>query len=287
MTARFLLFCRIVILAAPMLAQVSLPGMSVAPQASSLSLEEVVELSKSGFSEELIITRIKKHGKGFDLSTEELLELRKIGISDNIIKFLLDPSQPYVPSSQERSEPKSGRGAAPADPAREYPKDPNAARVPPKPGLYWFPKPNSGEPIAIDLKLLLGVREGPGLGRVLLKKGKTIAYLVGLTSKTRIANEDPVFYLRLPERKIEEVVLVALEAKNKRRELDMGSSKKQELNAESIRQFDSLPVGPDLFKITVSKLPKGEYLFFLIGSAEPEKGTLGKGYDFGIDESQR
>jgi hypothetical protein len=96
-----------------------------------------------------------------------------------------------------------------------------------------------------------------------------------------------VFYLRLPERKIEEVVLVALEAKNKRRELDMGSSKKQELNAESIRQFDSLPVGPDLFKITVSKLPKGEYLFFLIGSAEPEKGTLGKGYDFGIDESQR
>src|SRR4026209_1575761 len=65
--------------------------------AESLTLEEVVKLSKAGFSEELIITRIKKSGKAFDLSTDELVELRRTGIGESIIKFLLDPSQPYTP----------------------------------------------------------------------------------------------------------------------------------------------------------------------------------------------
>jgi hypothetical protein len=46
-------------------------------------------------------------------------------------------------------------------------------------------------------------------------------------------------------------------------------------------------VGLRLFKISPSKLGKGEYLFFLVGSAEPPKGNFGKGYDFGIDEPHR
>jgi hypothetical protein len=35
------------------------------------------------------------------------------------------------------------------------------------------------------------------------------------------------------------------------------------------------------------KLTKGEYMFFLLGSAEPPKGSYGKGYDFGIETPQR
>ena len=62
-----------------------------------LSVEEVVKLSQIGLAEELIITKIKKNGKAFDLSTDELLELKKAGVSDTVIKFLLDPSQPYTP----------------------------------------------------------------------------------------------------------------------------------------------------------------------------------------------
>src|SRR5450755_4995385 len=65
--------------------------------ATPLSVEEVVKLCQTGLSEELIVTKVKKNGKAFDLSTEELLELKKSGVSDNIIKYLLDPSQPYSP----------------------------------------------------------------------------------------------------------------------------------------------------------------------------------------------
>lgn len=62
-----------------------------------LSIDEVVKLSKAGFSEEVIITKIKKNGKAFDLSTDELLDLKKAGLKDTIINYLLDPSLPYSP----------------------------------------------------------------------------------------------------------------------------------------------------------------------------------------------
>src|SRR5437868_58293 len=67
-------------------------------KSAALTVEEVVKLSQSGFSEELIITKIKKNGKAFDLSADELLDIKKAGVSDNVIRFLLDPSQPYTPA---------------------------------------------------------------------------------------------------------------------------------------------------------------------------------------------
>jgi hypothetical protein len=274
-----------------------LQGAQAPGSTAPLSVEEVVKLCQTGLSEELIVTKIKKNGKAFDLSTEELLELKKSGVSDNIIKFLLDPSQPYTPPAPP-PPPAAGPDASSASspkagpPVKQYPDDKYASKVPPEPGLYRFPadaptKTPEDPPTKIDLKMLLGVKEGAGLGKVLLKKPKTIGYLVGPASKTRIPNPAPVFYLRLAEGKgIEEVVLVALEGKSDRRELEM-PSQKEELKASAMRQFDSLEVGPRLFKIGTGKLGKGEYLFFLVGSAEPPKGNFGKGYDFGIDEPHR
>jgi hypothetical protein len=227
-----------------------------------LSLEDVVKLSQAGVSEDVIITRIKKNGKAFDLSAEELVDLKKAGISETIVKFLLDPSQPYTPPAPP----------AQAPPAKSYPHDTYASKVPPEPGLYYF---RQGVPVKTEIKTLLGENEGAGLGKA-LKKGKLVAYLVGPTATTRVKEQTPVFYVRLPEAKgIEDIVLVALQERNGRRETRIGP--------EDLRQFDSLEVGPRLFKLSTGKLFSGEYLFFLVGSAEPTKGTYGKGWDFGID----
>jgi hypothetical protein len=62
---------------------------------------------------------------------------------------------------------------------------------------------------------------------------------------------------------------------------------KPEFRAEAMRQFDSLEVGPNLFRLTAIKLIRGEYLFFQLGSAEPAKGSYGKGFDFAVDEPQK
>ena len=135
----------------------------------------------------------------------------------------------------------------------------------------------------VEIKVLLGEQAGPGLGKVLLKKSKVIAYLVGPTSKVRVPEGTPVFYIRLPEGKaIEDLLLVALDLKNDRRELDVGPpGPKPQLKPEALRQFDSLEVGPALYRLSPVKISKGEFMFYLNGSAEPAKGNYGKGYDFG------
>ncbi len=53
-----------------------------------------------------------------------------------------------------------------------------------------------------------------------------------------------------------------------------------------MRPYDSLEVARGVFKIS-TKLTKGEYLFLLLGSAEPPKGSYGKGYDFGVEGPPR
>jgi hypothetical protein len=263
---------------------VSIAAAQSTPAPAPLSVEDVVKMSQDGISEDVVIARIKKNGKAFDLSNDELLELKKSGVNDNVTKYLLDPSQPYAPPAApppSQAAPSVSPPPKPAAPARKYPEDPYALKVPPEPGLYHF---QQNIPARTDIRMVLGEKSGGGLGKV-LAKGKITGYLVGPVSAARVGEQAPVFYLRLPEgNKIEELVLVALDKKKGRRELDMGPpGPKPELKPDAMRQFDPLEVGPGLFRLAVGKLSKGEYLFFLIGSAEPAKGNYGKGYDFGID----
>ena len=262
------------------------------PAASPLTLEDVVKMSQNGFSEDLIITKIKKSGKAFDLSTDELLELRRRGVTDTVVRYLLDPSQPYtqpplaVPptTAPARSEP-AGLPPKPDMPVRKYPEDAYVGRVPRESGLYCFLR---ASPDKVDLRLLLGESDGPGLGKVLMKKGRVTAYLVGAAAKFRVSQGTPVFYIRLPEGKsIEELLLLTLSRKSDRREIDAGTpGPKPQFRRESMRPFDSLEVAAGVFRLAPANLPKAEYLFYLLGSAEPPKGNYGKGYDFGVDVPQ-
>lgn len=61
------------------------------PVVNELTVEQVAQLVQAGLSEDLIIAKIRKNGKAFDLSTEQLLQLKKARVSDNIIRILMDP----------------------------------------------------------------------------------------------------------------------------------------------------------------------------------------------------
>jgi hypothetical protein len=245
----------------------------------TLTVDDVVALSKAHVPEEVIITKIRMNGKAFDLNKVEILELHKEGMSDLIINVLMNPSyKPDPPVAPPPSHPDTSP-PLPPPPAKHYPVDDLASKVPPEPGLYRF---TAASPAKIGVKILLGMQEGGGLGKVLLKKPKTIAYLVGSNAENRMKENMPVFYLRLPDGKpIEEVVLIAMDRKAGRREVEMASAGPKQ--AEARRQFDYLEVGPSLFKLTTTKLALGEYLFFQLGSAEVPKGIYGRGFDFGID----
>src|SRR5262245_42688963 len=134
-----------------------------------LSLDDVVNDWKNGIAEDLIITKIRKNARAFNLSSAEMRELTNSGIPTNVVKYLLDPSQPYTtPTPPPPVAPPAVGPAAVAPPEvrtppRTYPADAHADRVPVDPGLYRFA---DNTPLKTEVKLLLGENQGAGLTKV-------------------------------------------------------------------------------------------------------------------------
>src|ERR1700692_4202632 len=125
------------------LAAVCLIGAQDAPKASagSLTIEDVVTLSKAGVAEEVIVARVKHNAKAFDLNGDEILALKNSGVSETVIKYMMDPSQPYAPAPPPTA-------AHPGPPAKP-PSDPLALKVPAESGVYYWA---GGEDfVALDL----------------------------------------------------------------------------------------------------------------------------------------
>src|SRR5260370_9894846 len=140
-------------------------GAQSAPTTAPLSVEDIVKLSKEGISEDVLVAKIKKNAKAFDLSPDQLVELKKLGVTDSVIKLLLDPAQPYVPPPPPQPPPPAPK---PSIPGKKYPADPYAGRIPPEPGLYRI---YQSAPVQMDLKLFIGHQQGARLRKVVLNKG--------------------------------------------------------------------------------------------------------------------
>ena len=92
---KFFSLVLIALLAATMLpAQTSAPKKTTthATPAAKSPVDNVIELVKSGMSENLIIKSLKRTNKPIDLSTADMVKLREAGVSDNIIGVMLDPT---------------------------------------------------------------------------------------------------------------------------------------------------------------------------------------------------
>ena len=260
------------------------PAQQPPPGQAPLTIEALIGLIKTGVSEEAIVARIKRNAKAFDLSPEEVTELRRDGVSDTIFKYLFDPSLPYTPPPPPPPPPAAAAKPPPPPPPlpkKKYPEDKLASKVPPEPGVYFLDEDGF---TTVELKTLLPAKSG-GLGQTVtagLLKAKIMAQLLGRKAKTR-AKSPPVFYIRL-DVKIEEIALVVLSVKEDRRELEMaGEEKKPTLKVESMKPYDPVEVDAKLFRVIIPPMKKGEYCFYLMGSADPPKGIQGKGYDFGVE----
>jgi len=245
----------------------------------SLTIEEVLRLSKASVADELIIARVKRNAKAFDLNTDEIVVLKNSGVSETVIKYLLDPSLPYSPPAPPPAA--SGPPARPAKP----PSDPLALKVPPEPGIYYL---KTGEEfVPLDLKPVVPYKQPGKMSKlsVGMVKGHIIGSMVGVAAKTRTAEGAAVFYFRLGEKAaIDDITLLSLQPASNRRELDFGTKPgKPVFPAKSVHQFESKEVIPGLFRLTAPVEAHVEYLFFILGSGDEKKGVLGKGYEFGTD----
>ncbi len=85
---------------------------TAAKPAAASPVDSVVQLVKSGMSEDLIIKSLKRTNKATDLSPADMVKLKQAGVSDNIIGVMLDPS----------SNPAAVASVAPAPPPAAAPE---------------------------------------------------------------------------------------------------------------------------------------------------------------------
>jgi hypothetical protein len=83
---------------------------------------------------------------------------------------------------------------------------------------------------------------------------------------------------------IEDFTLVELEKSKDHRDLDCGTKPgKPAFPVSAVKPFDSKEVDTGIYRLTVPMVKKGEYFFFILGSADDKKGLLGKGYELGVN----
>ncbi len=80
------------------------------PQEKPMTVQDVIKLSKAGFSDDLIIEQIKKKQQHFDLTTDQLLQLKAGHVSERVVRYLINPASAVaVPCTSNAAPPPAAR----------------------------------------------------------------------------------------------------------------------------------------------------------------------------------
>ncbi len=255
-------------------------GQTAKTPPGSLSVEDVIRMTQANVGEELIITTIKRNAKPFDLNSDEIVALRKDGVSEAVIKYMVDPAQPYTPAPPAAAAVPTAPSMAPKPPA-----DPLVLKLPGEPGVYILKGPDQFT--ALDLKTVVPYKQPGKITKLSagMVKGHVIGSVVGPAAATRAKNGPLVFYVRVGEKMaVEDLTLLRTQKASDRRNIDFGTKPGKVVFAiGSVRATESKAVAQGIFRVTATLQEGGEYFFFILGSGDEKKGTLGKGYDLGID----
>jgi len=105
------------------------PKKAAAPKPAS-PVDSVIQLVKSGMSEDLIIKSLKKTNKATDLSPADMVKLKQAGVSDNIIGVMLDPTSTPAPAAAAPAPAPAPAAAPPPAPEPAPAPAPTAAPAP-------------------------------------------------------------------------------------------------------------------------------------------------------------
>jgi hypothetical protein len=218
-------------------------------QDADLSNARVIEMTKMGLDDDIIIAKIKNGVSKFQLADNDLMDLKKAGVSSKVVAAMLDASA--ITTTRVAIDKKS-----------------------------------------IDMHTLGQAKVGGRLGSAFtygIKSVKSKAYLQGAHSSV-IVSPNPFIELELPKGDtIDNYIVVQLDGKDDRRELEVGSfggvvGGKSGVRAEAIRKTVATPLGSNKFKLAVdAPLKRGEYIVYIVGSADNIKGIYGKGFDFTVE----
>jgi hypothetical protein len=227
-----------------------LPAHKESPTVASgtLTNTRIIEMAKIGLDDDIIIAKIKNGTCHFELGDSDLLDLKKAGVSSKVVAAMLDANVLTSP------------------------------RV----------TVNNNE---VTLHTLGAAKVGGRLGHIAtvgIKSTKEKAYLEGQHSAV-ISNSTPTIEIDLPKSvPIDSFILVQLDGKNDRREIEVSSvggivGAKHGIREEAIRKTHVTDLGGNKYQFGTETLKKGEYIIYVVGSADFEKGIYGRGYDFTVN----
>jgi len=242
---------------------------TTATASQRLSVDDVIKLSQAGLSEDVIVAKIKKNGKAFDLSPDQLLQLKTAKVSDRVIQYMLDPT---------KTEPGA---AATKDTGPSWPDEA---------GVYWKKETetvwNELLPEVVNWKTG-GVMKG--IASYGIVKKDMNGHIEGKNSKTQ-ATTATQFLIVAPEGiAITEYQLLHLHQNGNNREfrsMTGGVFHSSGGATRDIVEFENKKVAPRRYVVSVSKLQKGEYGFLSPGAVASQNaaGSTGKIYSFTVLE---
>ncbi len=209
----------------------------------------VIEMSKKGLDDDIIIAKIKTGHPKFSLTDNDMVVLKQSGVSGKVIAAMLEAS--VLTSAIVKID---------------------------------------GNPV--ELHTLGEAKTGGRLGHGVtmgIKSVKAKAYLEGQHAPV-MSSPEPKIEIELPPNDtIDNYIVVRLDAKGDRRELEVASGggtvgAKVGVRAEDVQKSSAEDLGNRHYKITChNKLKKGEYIVYVVGSPDTTHGIYGKGYDFTVE----
>jgi len=243
-------FCHSLVLCTAIVS--SLFGAHTALSQSSLESDvdnaRIMEMTHKGLGDDVIIARIKASATKFELSDDDLAALKKAGVSDAVVAAMIQSTQLTSPKVSIDGNP-------------------------------------------VEVRTIGEQKVGGRLGHAVsfgIMSIKNKAYLQGQHA-TLIASRKPAIDIQLPPNdNIDNYIIVEMDDKGDRREIEMGSiggtvGEKVGIRADRIVPTSAAPVGGRRFRLSpVKELKKGEYILYSVGSADFPHGVYGQGYDFTV-----
>lgn len=214
---------------------------------SDITNSRVIELTKLGLDDDIIIAKIKNGKCQFQLGDTDLLDLKKAGVSSKVVASMLD----------------AGALTAPLVTVDKI-----------EVSLHTLGQAKVGGRLGHELT-------------VGIKSVKEKAYLDGPHSSVAVSGTPTIEIDLPKDDTIDNYILVQLDGKGDRRELEVEArggivGGKNGVRAESIRKISISPLGGNKFQMQTESLKRGEYMVYIIGSPDRVKEIYGKGYDFTV-----
>jgi hypothetical protein len=215
---------------------------------SDVDNARIIDMTHKGLGDDVIIARIKASATKFSLTDDDLAALKKAGVSDSVVSAMIQSTQLTSPKVMIDGNP-------------------------------------------VEVRTIGEQKVGGRLGHTVslgIMSVKNKAYLQGQHASL-IASRKPVVDIELPPNdNIDNYIIVEMDDKGDRREIEMGSvggtvGEKVGIRADRIVRTSSTRVGGRRFKVSpVKEMKKGEYILYSVGSADFPHGVYGQGYDFTV-----